>query len=66
MGGVYFAIESSIVVSFRPPTPSELNRYRFLTINHKIPFLTDLRTPVQVTERGTFVFDLVNVDNAPN
>jgi hypothetical protein len=65
MGGVYFVEESSIVVDFREPTPSELNTYRFLTINHKIPFLTGKTNRLQVTERGNFVIDLVNRNNQP-
>lgn len=65
MGGVYFAEESSLVVDFREPTPSELNTFRFLTINHKIPFLTGERERLQITERGTFIFDLVNRNNQP-
>tara|TARA_B110000908_G_scaffold123432_1_gene144770 strand:+ start:1613 stop:2356 length:744 start_codon:yes stop_codon:yes gene_type:complete len=65
MGGVYFAQENSYLVSFREPTTSELNKYRFITIQHKIPFITGLANGVQVTERGTFVLDLVNRNNQP-
>ncbi|MFT5634299.1 MAG: hypothetical protein ACI9SQ_002031 [Rubritalea sp.] len=65
MGGVYFAEENSIVVGFRSPTVTELNTFRFLTIKHKIPFLTGQRNNIQVTERGNFVIDLINRNGQP-
>jgi hypothetical protein len=65
IGGVYFADESSLVVGFREPTGAELGQFRFLTIKHKIPFLTGVRNRLQVTERGTFVMDLVNRNGQP-
>lgn len=65
MGGSYYAEENSFIVGFREPTGSELNTYRFLTIKHKIPFITGISNGIQITERGTFVLDLVNRNNQP-
>ncbi len=65
MGGNYYVEENSFIVGFREPTGAELNTYRFLTIKHKIPFITRLSNGIQITERGTFVMDLVNRNNQP-
>ncbi len=65
MGGVYYTEESSIKVAFRDPTPNEYRLFRFLTIKHKIPYITGIRNLGQVTERGTFVMDLFNRNNQP-
>lgn len=65
MGGTYFTEENSYQVGFRNPTGAELNRYRFLTINHKLPFISGLTNGIRVTEKGTFIMDLVNRDNQP-
>jgi len=62
VGGVYLREGNSAEVLFRSPSAEELNQFRFLTSNFQIPFVSTTVTDIEVFERGTFEFNLVNVD----
>lgn len=61
MAGTYYLNSNVTDIGFRRPVNDELVKYRFITLNDWIPYVTGKTSLVKVISRGTWTLELHNL-----